>query len=182
MREKVCPSCKSSFIAPRKETIYCNRSCYNDYRFAKIGVDCEICGEVFVIKKSIVDKKVTCSKKCMSEKARKHSVDNASVRFFPKQSGESHWNWRGGVSSENRRFRGTKAYKDWRESVFRRDNYTCQDCGIRGGVYLQAHHLKPFSNHENLRLSLDNGTTLCIDCHKKTPTYLNRRAVMQGVY
>jgi len=30
----------------------------------------------------------------------------------------------------------------WREKVFKRDNYTCQVCGKKGG-YLIADHIKP---------------------------------------
>ena len=51
-----------------------------------------------------------------------------------------------------------------------RDNYTCCDCGKKSckgeKVYLNAHHKIPFSEDINLRFDVDNGVTLCIDCHK----------------
>ena len=82
-------------------------------------------------------------------------------------------------------------YKQWRTQVFKRDNYTCQECGKKE-VYLEAHHLKSFSNilqeflqqynqfspiedKETLtRLAItyepfwniNNGKTLCKNCHK----------------
>ncbi len=57
-------------------------------------------------------------------------------------------------------------YQQWREKVFKRDNWTCQDCNNRGGD-LEAHHIKSFSKFPKLRLKISNGKTLCIECHRK---------------
>ena|SRR3990167_7722704 len=65
-------------------------------------------------------------------------------------------------------------YKLWREAVFIRDNWTCRFCSNRGGK-LQADHIKPFALFPELRLSIDNGRTLCEECHKKTDSYLNNK-------
>lgn len=89
----------------------------------------------------------------------------------PRLLGIKHWNWKGGITTLNKKVRDSFEYKQWRQAVFERDNYTCQHCGIRGGI-LNADHLKPFALFIRLRLNLDNGRTLCIDCHKKTDTYL----------
>jgi 5-methylcytosine-specific restriction endonuclease McrA len=75
-----------------------------------------------------------------------------------------------GLSSENSRIRVTKEYIEWRKNVFRRDDFTCQLCGIKG-VTLNADHIKSFSGHPELRFELSNGRTLCIACHKKTDNY-----------
>lgn len=57
-------------------------------------------------------------------------------------------------------------YSTWRNNVFQRDEYTCQSCGQVGGE-LNAHHIKEYKKHKELRLDLNNGTTLCKECHKK---------------
>lgn len=96
--------------------------------------------------------------------------------------------------------RNSSEYKQWRKSIYERDNYTCIDCGIEGnGKNLEAHHIKEFNKileeflgiynqfspiedkETLLRLSfthspfweISNGETLCKDCHylKKSVTF-----------
>lgn len=78
--------------------------------------------------------------------------------------------WKNGISEINDRIRHTKEYILWRTAVFMRDDYTCQGCGERGGR-LEADHIKPFSLYPELRFAIDNGRTLCHECHKQTDTY-----------
>jgi hypothetical protein len=85
--------------------------------------------------------------------------------------GAGNTNWKGGITPENKQARASATYKEWRTAVFVRDNYTCVWCGQRGGK-LNADHIKPFSTHKHLRFDVSNGRTLCVACHKKTPTYL----------
>jgi len=84
--------------------------------------------------------------------------------------GEKAPNWRGGITEINQIIRTSLEYRLWRESIFQRDNYTCRFCGKRGGN-LEADHIKPFSLFPELRFAIDNGRTLCRECHKKTNTY-----------
>ena len=64
-------------------------------------------------------------------------------------------------------------YRLWREAVFSRDDWACQECGARGGK-LVADHVQPWAGHPELRYDVGNGRTLCQGCHKKTPTYGRR--------
>lgn len=58
-------------------------------------------------------------------------------------------------------------WKERRRRVYRRDDYTCQNCGARGGRYgnteLHAHHIVPKSQGGGHQL--DNLETLCVRCH-----------------
>ena len=81
-------------------------------------------------------------------------------------SGANHWKWKGGITSLNIKLRNSPLYAEWRKIVFSRDNYTCQCCGRKGGA-LEAHHIKTFAKYPELRFSIDNGITLCKECHKQ---------------
>lgn len=95
------------------------------------------------------------------------------------QHGSKHWNWKGGITPEVIRLRGNKEYIAWRKSIFERDDYTCQECGVRGG-YLEAHHhLIPFTKlfaEKNFKKmwDMDNGKTLCRACHDKTKLHYKK--------
>lgn len=93
--------------------------------------------------------------------------------------------WEGGKATITSRIRASNKYSNWRALVFRRDGWTCQTCGLRGhGKDIEAHHIKPIKEvllvvdniqdinerfESAMRLpelfSLDNGITLCKECH-----------------
>ena len=55
----------------------------------------------------------------------------------------------------------------WSQQVMRRDNYTCQICGDSPSGNLNSHHLNGWNAFPEQRFDLDNGVTLCTDCHKE---------------
>jgi 5-methylcytosine-specific restriction endonuclease McrA len=79
-------------------------------------------------------------------------------------TGSNNCNWKGGVLSPEQKDRNSQAYDLWRRAVYKRDDYTCQCCGKRGGR-LNAHHIKSFSKYPELRFDVSNGITLCDNCH-----------------
>ncbi len=99
-----------------------------------------------------------------------------SLRFRgkpkPNQSGSKCSFWKGGVTPINRAIRKSLQYKEWRTAVFIRDNRECVWCG--SGKQIEADHIEPFSLFPELRFNMDNGRTLCHDCHKTTPTYAGK--------
>jgi hypothetical protein len=100
------------------------------------------------------------------------------LKLSESQKGDKAHNWKGGISAINHVIRLSVEYKLWRESVFKRDNYTCVWCNARSSkgknVVLNADHIKPFALFPELRFAIDNGRTLCEDCHKTTKTYGGR--------
>lgn len=80
---------------------------------------------------------------------------------------KAHPLWRGKTIEHSAdAIRHSPEYGKWRTSIYQRDSYTCQRCGKKGGR-LNAHHLKAFAKYPDLRLSIDNGVTLCEECHRE---------------
>lgn len=75
-------------------------------------------------------------------------------------SGEDHWNWQGGKEDT----RDSSKSKQWRLAVYKKDDYKCQKCGCT--EKLNAHHIYAWAHYEELRYDINNGITLCEDCHK----------------
>jgi len=92
--------------------------------------------------------------------------------------GEKSYLWKGGINPFRKSLRTCFEYRQWRSDVFTRDDFTCQECGQRGGS-LHAHHIKSFSSilqyyeittkEEALECeelwNINNGITLCKECH-----------------
>jgi len=113
----------------------------------------------------------------------KHSL-KWHLEASKRTRGKNHWNWQGGISLINDRHDSQK-YKEWRIAVYKKDNFTCQICGrrkVRGvEITLNADHIQPWSIYPELRFKVSNGRTLCVECHKQTPTYGNKPKVVQEV-
>ena len=86
-------------------------------------------------------------------------------------SGKNNPNWKGGVSRDTHSTTRPE-YKKWRNAVFDRDDYTCQNkccphCGNIKGIYLEAHHIKHWAKNKELRYDVNNGITLYKKSHRK---------------
>lgn len=91
-------------------------------------------------------------------------IDSCTECKGKKVSGKLAPNWRGGITPKNELLRRNSEYKNWRKAVFKRDEYTCQCCGEVGGK-LRGHHVFSWHDNEHLRYDVDNGITLCDECH-----------------
>lgn len=144
----------------------------------KINIPCMQCGIVFHAHKS--GNRKFCSKKCSQEwhKGKPSGHHGWTGPLNPK--------WKGGISSEKETVRKHVKYQQWRQQVFIRDHFTCQECEHKSGTDIIVHHKKPFSVllqevKEYLPLlsfseaileysplwEISNGVVLCRGCHDK---------------
>jgi len=95
--------------------------------------------------------------------------------YIEKHCGEKNPNWKGGLTKreETLAHRLRVELKNWAKKILERDNYTCQKCGVRfrEKEAMEVHHIKPVSKHPSLVLDIENGITLCKNCHYKTESY-----------
>jgi WD40 repeat protein len=59
--------------------------------------------------------------------------------------------------------RKSPAYQRWRREVKQRDKNTCRVCGVQRNLHV--HHIKPLEKYPEFATELDNGITLCGNCH-----------------
>lgn len=158
--DAACLTCGEPVQAPKgsgqrqRGKKYCGRECYYasirgkpSKKNTRVLLSCTVCCREVVVKAYRAVEFKYCSRECYLTV---HTADNVTPEF--------------------KRLRNSAAYQEWRTAVFERDDYTCQSCGQRGGG-LQADHIKTFAHHPELRFDVSNGRTLCVPCHKETPTY-----------
>lgn len=124
------------------------------------------------ISKANTGRKMTADNKLklLSRLIGKKHTEETKLRMSLAQLGEKGGNWQGGKTAEHRLVRTRAAYSTWRTAVYKRDNYTCQICGEKGGK-LNADHIEPLAKNIDRVYDLGNGRTLCVECHKKTDSY-----------
>ena len=84
-----------------------------------------------------------------------------------KRSKENHYCYNPNLTEEERQDNiDTNERREWRKKVYERDNYICQCCG-KQGRRLNAHHLNGYNWDKDNRYNVDNGVTLCEECHGK---------------
>lgn len=191
MLKCVCGTCDNVFWAypshaKKGSGTYCSRKCYYESKQGCIPWNKGMKGQISSgsFKKGQHMSPETEFKKGHSGYIHKKQWKKGHVPWnqglkLPKQSKENCHLWRGGITSKNIHIRNSSEYKQWRRDVFIRDEFTCQECGKKH-VYIMAHHIKSFSKHPKLRLDVNNGQTLCDECHKETESYLNRKKVVHG--
>ena len=128
---------------------YCSRECYlKDHKIENKERICPCCNKKFIAKAS-EDK--YCSQECYNKD-----------RYMPK--GENHQNQKGGISKINDN-RDSNDYKEQRKQVYERDKYKCIKCGSKEKI--NAHHILSQKYYPEKRYDIDNGITLCEECHIK---------------
>lgn len=136
--------------------------------------NCLICSSKFWRKPCEIKKgdNKFCSKECyyIWQKKRKRSME---FRDKCKKGQIKRYTGKIRIKPINLRIRNSAEFREWRQKVFIRDNWTCQKCGKRSKkndyIRIEAHHIKPFAIFPDLRFVIDNGLTLCKKCHDKEP-------------
>ena len=134
-------------------------NCRHKKRENQVAFNCDYCGKENSIKKSHFKGKEHhfCNKECF---------DRWQKINVPRGKDSSNYN--PNITDEEReRGRFTEGSKQWIKDVYERDNYTCQCCGDNRGGNLNAHHLNGHHWDKEHRTDVDNGVTLCEDCHKE---------------
>jgi len=111
----------------------------------------------------------------------KEHRQNISKSMQGKRGGVNNPNWKGGREKFNHRIWNSNENHTWRSEIFKRDNFTCRICGNDDSDNLNAHHimsvLKILQYYEIIDFGealkckklwdINNGITLCKDCHKE---------------
>lgn len=97
-------------------------------------------------------------------RGRTHS-EATRKRMSENRKGSRNGNYKGGKTEKIRKFRRTKEYAHWRDTVIKRANGKCELCGREAP--LETHH--KISLHKDMTKALDinNGQALCHSCHLK---------------
>lgn len=151
---------------------YC-KECEHEMNNNKYEHTCLKCGKTYRSGK----KKTNICSECRNEKFKEIGRENLK-KMNANQSGENNHMY--GVhrygkdnpnynhlktDEEREKGRIILGYKEWREQVYKRDNYTCQCCGDNKGGNLNAHHLYSYDKYKCLRTIIENGVCLCDKCH-----------------
>jgi len=99
-----------------------------------------------------------------------------------RRTGEDHPRWNSDISNEDREDRRLDPrHAEWSRLVKERDGFTCQVCGVYP-ARLASHHLAPYSTCKALRYVIDNGVTMCINCHSTFHIMYGKRSCTRGDY
>lgn len=157
-----CEYCGGEYYgkpSERGKKRYCSRLCADRVQRTGKTLTCKVCGKEYYRPLSQIKRGSSC-------------CSYACANFYQRtnQKGEKSHTWQGGKSVIYKRLRASADFVEWRRKVFERDDYTCQVCGKRNGngytVILHPHHIKSFTHYPELRFDVDNGITVCVNCHK----------------
>lgn len=158
---KNCSYCEKEFLANSGSSLKCSdckkcKECDKQLKYSHRKFCGHICAGKYLYRNN---PQMQTIKENSKKRLREH---------LPK--GKDHYNWQGGKTNERRRLMISLEYRTWRKQVFERDNYTCQHCNKRG-IVLEADHIVPYCINKELATDLNNGRTLCRECHLKTDTW-----------
>lgn len=90
--------------------------------------------------------------------------DKISKANKGKLAGSKNPKWKGGITRRIQIIRSSTHYQKWRQLVLERDCFTCVNCGFASDD-LHVHHIISMSDNIDLSLDINNGVSLCYECH-----------------
>lgn len=170
---KQCPTCGKIFETyPNSfdiKQVFCSLACYKKIVITPDKI-CLVCGKDYHRRGRKGKLGKFCSRECKRLYRLQHPIRYWLGKKRPNLSKEKNPAWKGGVTPLSKLLRSTLKFKEWRRKIFERDNYTCQIC-FKRGIFLEPHHLKNIASYPDLVFDINNGITLCIDCHRKIDKY-----------
>lgn len=182
---KNCKTCgKEMYVVPSYDRIFCSRKC------SSVSAPYEITNEIRQkMRESHLGKPShkrngkwyecpTCGKKTYappsnikSKTGRRFCSQTCSGKGLPDRFVKSRGCTRGRrkenpKTDESKIVRKRIEYIEWRNDVFKRDDWNCQKCNKKGGK-LHPHHILNFASHPEVRFDVSNGITFCILHHKE---------------
>lgn len=204
--EMVCKICgKHKLVHASSKVVTCSKECTSKLvSIQKTGknnpnfvgrvrqTNCIVCNNIF---RDGMGNAKFCSKKCHSIWMSENCCGKNNA-FYGHHHTEETKNFlsdnnRNNLTNISRAIRDSSRYKDWRIRVYKRDRYTCQECGAKTKkglkVQIHAHHIKEFfelvEEYPNIEeiykkdpyklindeyfWNIENGKTLCVECHAK---------------
>lgn len=172
--EVKCSNCDTKFYktryqANRTKDHYCKKSCKSEHYKTKFNgannpnwkqltnkIKCDNCKVEFVYSDYYASNYKYCSYNCKAvhQKTTLQGKNNPNYKRDKKDY----------LRIKERQYTG---YKEWRLKVFKRDGFNCLNCGTNSTVNnrLVAHHIVNHHSYPEGRIDVDNGATLCSECH-----------------
>jgi len=118
----------------------------------KKPIVCPNCGEIHELYPSDIKRgRKFCSFGCAMSWQSKH------------YRGEKHHRYKEDFR-EIKRLRNCAKYKEWRRKILERDDYKCQMCDTDEN--LMVHHIISLIEDKSKVFDIDNGITVCVECHQ----------------
>lgn len=151
MKSKICSTCNKTYYQPKNQRgkiwanrKYCSHSCQPAWNKGKY---------------------VILNRKFFDDNPTTRGVGSRLSWNWPR--GENNWKWKGGVNMRDKHSLFNPDYVNWRTDVFTRDNFKCKIANKDCKGQLQAHHILPWRDYEELRYNVNNGITLCLAHHPR---------------
>lgn len=163
----ICKHCNGIFEYNPKDgdRIFCSLECRWDHdRSTRIERPCSQCGKTVIRPACSAQQELFfCDYHCQAKYRGTTQPSGEGAYWFGKRMEETP-NWRGGLSFEPySKYFG----KDLKQSIRRRDDFTCQLCGTPQSQLdrsLDVHHI----DYKKTNCAEENLISLCRSCHTKT--------------